>query len=152
MPSEHLHQSQTLDALKVLYDGQHDALKLLSERSFSTTLQTLTLDVGVVAGLIGSNAALSSAGQFIAIILLTVFHAVVIGYLLAKSRAHFRARMRLNQIQYSIAIQAGVDTLFHSDKNDSYLRSFIGGTGLFVVAVVLSGMCSIVAVQSPLLR
>ncbi|MBN8487882.1 MAG: hypothetical protein J0M20_09205 [Burkholderiales bacterium] len=146
--AEHL---RPLDALKALYEAQLGTLKALSERSFSTTLQALTLNVGVVAGLIGSKANLSSDGKNVATWLLLVFHFLVVSYLISKSRSHHREKVKLEHVQMAIAEMAGMRTHFGTATGPSYVRSFFGGTGLFASTVVVAGACSIYAVHRPML-
>lgn len=143
--------TQKCDALKALFEGELGTLKALSERSFSTTLQALTLNLAVVAGLVAGKVTLSTDGKLIGSILLFVFNFLVGSYLLSKSRAHHREKLRLKQIQASLADVAGINLSDPSDK-PSFWRSFFGGSGIFILAVTIAAACSIFAMWVSLLQ
>ena len=151
MPTTNLEEPRTLDALMALYGAQREILKTLSERSFSTALQTLTLNVAVVAGLIGSKVNLSANGKWVATWMLLIFHILVVSYLISKSRAHHREKRKLDAVQQAIAATGGVEAHFSSKNGPSYVRSFFGGSGIFTSAVALACACSIWAVHTRLL-
>ncbi|MGZ5009013.1 MAG: hypothetical protein ACXWFI_14510 [Methylobacter sp.] len=136
--------SNQFDALKALYDGQIGTLKTLSERSFTVTLQALTLNLAVVAALIGSKVLLSQDGKLIGTILLLIFNVLVVAYLASKSCAHDREKHKLVHVQNSIAKIAAVDIHF-TNNHPSFVRSFFGGSGIFISCVVLSSACAVSA-------
>lgn len=133
-----------VEALKVLYEGHMSALRTLSERSFSSTLQTITFNVVVVAGLVGSKVSLSTAGQVIATFLVLVFNALVVGYLLSKSFTHHREKARLVEIERELIRECGL-TLQSERAEPSFKKSFIGGSGLFITSVTLACALSVAA-------
>jgi len=140
-------QSKTFDALKALYDGQLTTLRSLSDRSFSTTLQAVALDLAVVAGLVASKVRLSHQGEAIAVTLLVIFHGLIAFYLVSKARAHHREKERLVAVQLCLAELADVESKFRATPAPSFTRSFLGGSGIFVAAVLLAGACAVAAVR-----
>ena len=145
-------ETTLIEPLKVLYDGGLVTLRFLSERSFTATLQALTLNIAVVAGLIGGKVELSSFGQTVGSALLISFNGFVIGYLAAKARAHYREKEKFVVVQTKL--QKLVDVNFGRDdaKNTpSFWRSFFGGSGLFIASLMLAGTISVAAMWVPLL-
>lgn len=140
---------ERLDALKAILEAQLDSLRTLSERSFTTTLQAITLNVAIVAGLIASEVQLSTSGKWVATSLIFVFTTLVVCYLLSKYRAHHRERVKFNVVQAAITRIAGVDLPGSAVR--SFWRSFLGGSGLFAASVLLAGICAVVAVWIQLL-
>ena len=137
-----------LGALKALYDGQLARLKTLSERSFSTTLQALTLNLAVVAGLVGGKVLLSTGGQIIGSLLLVIFNSVIAWYLWSKACNHHSEKVKMHEVQGALATLAAVTP---SDK-PSFWGSFIGGSGTFILAVMMAAACSVVSLWVSLLR
>lgn len=150
MTNEHS-QTASFEALKVLYEARLATLRTLSERSFSTTLQALTFNVAIVAGLIGSKASLSADGKAISTWLVVVFHALIVSYLISKARAHHRERVKLGRLEHAIASVAGMRPEFIKDQQPSFFRAYFGGSGIFTLAVILAGLCSVLAIHKQLL-
>lgn len=143
--------SQKQDALKSLYEGQLGAIKTLSERSFSTTMQALTLNVVVVAGLMAGKVKLSIDGKIIGTFLIVIFNMFVALYLVSKSRAHHREKVKFVEVQNSLAEICDLSTVFIEHNNISFWKSFLGGTGIFIFCVVVTCLCSISAIWFQLL-
>jgi hypothetical protein len=140
-----------IEPLKVLYDGGLATLRSLSERSFTTTLQAITLDVAVVAGLIGSKAELSLIGKSISCVLLLLFNAFIIGYLISKARAHHREKKQFITVQSAIRQLSELNCNGNEENEVSFWRSFFGGSGLFIVSVTLAGAVAASALWVPML-
>lgn len=134
-----------IEAIKALYEGQLGTLKILSERSFSTTLQAFTLNIAVVAGLVGGKVMLTTEGKVIGTLLLLVFNSLAVAYLVSKSRAHHRERLKLNKIQSSLWTIGSLEEIEQNNDQSPFWKSFFGGSGIFIFSVVLAGACSIFA-------
>jgi hypothetical protein len=132
----------SFEALKSLYDGQLGTLKVLSERSFATTLQALTLNVLVVAGLVGGKTELSVAGRLIASAVLVLFNVAITAYLVSKSRAHHREKKKLAALEGKLAELAHWPYGKATQSEPSYWKSFFGGSFLMVLAVLLGCTCA----------
>ncbi len=140
---------QHFDALRSLYEGQLGTLRALSERSFATTLQTLTL---VVAGLVGGKINLALSGKVIGSGVLLAFNASVVIYLISKSRAHHREKTKLGGIESRLVQLAGWPHGHAASEGPSFWRSFLGGSGLMVLSVVLAGTCACAGLWIPLVE
>lgn len=144
-------ETRNIEPLKVLYDGGLATLRSLSERSFTTTLQVLTLDVAVVAGLIGSKAELSFIGKSIGCVLLVLFNGFVIGYLASKARSHHREKQQFITVQSALHRLSGLNNNGNEENNVSFWRSFFGGSGLFIASVALACVVAVAALWVPML-
>ena len=145
-------ETTLIEPLKILHDGGLMTLRFLSERSFTATLQALTLNVAVVAGLIGGKVELSSFGQTVGSALLISFNGFVIGYLAAKARAHHNEKEKFVVVQTKLRKLVEEDFGGNDAKNKpSFWRSFFGGSGLFIASVMLAGTISVAAMWVPLL-
>ena len=142
---------QKFDALKALYEGQLGTIKTLSERAFSTTLQALALNVAVVAGLMGGKIKLSLYGKVIGSLLIFVFDFLVVAYLASKFWAHHREKKKFSIIQNCITEICAISDDYKNCVDPPLLMSFFGGTGIFIMSVILAGVCSITAMWVPLL-
>lgn len=139
------------DALKTLYDGQLGTMKSLSERAFSTTMQALALNVTVVAGLMAGKVTLSTDGKVIGTLLVFVFNFLVVSYLVSKFCAHHREKKIFIEIQNSLTEISDISPEYKKSIYPPVWISFFGGTGIFILSVVLAGSCSIFAMWVSLL-
>jgi hypothetical protein len=130
------------EALKTLYDGHQAAIKSRSERSFTTTLQTIALDAGIVAAIIAASREqpLSSSAKGVAIVFVAVLTIVVTTYLSSKAVSHHRQRMRIHEIETLIADFARVSR----PLKPSLCWSFCLGSLLFVALILFAGIASAV--------
>lgn len=143
-----------LDALKTLHDGHLQYLSASSERQFRTVLQTLTLNVAVVAGLIGLEAGkimLSGLGKTFGSILLFVFNVLVIAYLLRQQCVYLRERQQFKKIRGALFDKCPSLKSEYSDKELCIFCPSWSGSVLFCVLVVIAAICSIGALWFPLL-
>jgi hypothetical protein len=143
-----------LEALTTLHDGLIKNLIATSERSFRTTLQTLTLNVAVVAGLIGLLSAtkveLSMPGKSFATVLLFIFNYTIVTYLRKLGNFHKEERAKFQLIQKALGKLAQADFMEIPPKSDRWFLIFTG-SGLFRVAVTIAAFCSVVALWIPLI-
>ena len=139
-----------LDALKTLHDGHIQYLRASSERQFRTVLQTLTLNVAVVAGLIAGKVILSEPGKWFGSILLLVFNVVVVLYLLRQASVYDREREQFKTVRRALLNKCPSIKPEDHDKEQCICCPLWSGSGLFCVAVVIAAVCSIAALWVPL--
>jgi hypothetical protein len=142
-----------LDALKTLYGGHLGNLHAVSDRSFHMLLQTLTLNVAVVGGLVGLAAGkviLSDPGKWFGTILLFVFNATIIIYLLRQAYIYRRERQQLQKIKKALWDKCPSIKSDDKDEERFCCCPLWTGSGLFCVAVVIATFCSIAALWVPL--
>jgi len=141
------------DVVKTLYEGQLSTIKTISERSFSATLQTVSLNVAIVAGLVGSKVILSPSGRKIGSILVIVFNGLVTLYLISKSRAHHREKKKLIEIQNILADLGEIDVIKQKKLTILHFwKSFFGGTFIFISSIIIATYCSISALRTQLIE
>lgn len=142
-----------LDTLKTLYDGHLGILHATSDRSFHALLQTLTLNVAVVGGLVALDAEkvmLSDPGKWFGSILLFVFNATVIGYLLRQAYIYRREKQQFQKIKKALWDKCPSIKSDYKDEDQFCCCPLWTGSGLFCVAVVIATFCSIAALWVPL--
>lgn len=142
-----------LDALRTLHDGYLQNLHASSERSFRTVLQTLTLNVAVVAGLVGLVAGkvmLAAPGRWVGSMLLFVFNGVVIAYLVRQASFYVREREQFRNIRNSLLDKCPSIKSKEHEKERGICCPVWSGSGLFCIAVVIAAFCSIAALWLPL--
>lgn len=139
-----------LDALRTLHDGHLQNLHASSERSFRTVLQTLTLNVAVVAGLVAGKVTLAEPGRWVGSILLVVFNGVVITYLLRQASIYVREREEFRRIRKALLDKCPSITSEERGKEHCVCCPLWSGSALFCVAVVIAAICSIAALWVPL--
>lgn len=153
MASDSEHSAQLeVDALRTLYDGYRQTLQASSERQFRTLLQTLTLNVAVVAGLIGlamGKVVLSEPGKWVGSILLLLFNLFVVAYLLRQGSFYVRERGQFQRIRQALLERCPTVKLAGDQQRCSCCLLW-SGTGLFSVSVVIAAICSIMALWMPL--
>lgn len=147
-----LSDPQRIEVLKTLYEGELTSLRALSDRSFTTTLQALTVDGGVLIGMIGTRVVLSFTGKCIGSILLGLFHLFVVSYLVAKARAHHREKKSFVGVQAELLRLSGIVQGPVEPVKPSFCRSFCGGSGLFIAAVIIAGLLSVASLWLPMLK
>jgi len=151
--SDSEHSQLEVDALRTLYEGYLKTLQASSERQFRTLLQTLTLNVAVVAGLIGlatGKVVLLEPGRWVGSILLFLFDLVVAAYLLRQGSFYVRERKQFQSIRKALLEKCPSVKLGTDDKEQSLCCHLWSGTVLFSVAVVIAAICSITAIWTPL--
>lgn len=142
-----------LDALRALHDGYLQRLHASSERQFRTVLQTLTLNVAVVVGLVGVAAKdliLSEAARWASSVLLGAFNGAVIWYLLRQGTFYVREREEFKSIRGALLDKCPSIKPQERKKDHCACFSLWSGSGLFCVAVALAALCAIAAFWIPL--
>lgn len=142
-----------VDALRTLHDGYLQTLQASSERQFRTLLQTLTLNVAVVGGLVGLAAGkitLSELGRWVGTALLLWFNFVVVVYLLRQGSFYAREREQFRSIRKALLTKCPSMGSVADDKKQCLCWLLWSGTGSFSVAVVIAAICSIMALWMPL--
>ena len=86
-----------LDVLKAFLDQKTSILNNLSERSFTTALQAITLNVIVVAAMASGKVELSLSGQRLGSVVLVAFNMSIAWYLYWKAKSHHAARSVVSQ-------------------------------------------------------
>lgn len=143
-----------LDALKTLYGGYLENLHASSERSFRTVLQTLTLNVAVVAGLVGLAAGgvtLSEWARWFGSTLLLVFNFAVIAYLWRQATFYIRERAQFKNVRKALLDKCPGIKAEPEEGARCICCPLWSGSTLFCVAVVIAASCSIAALWVPLL-
>lgn len=139
-----------MEALKTLHDGHLQNLHALSERPFHSVLQTVTLNVAVVAALVAGNVDLSHLGKVLSTSLLALFNLVVIGYVLRQGSLNEEERERYQHIRSSLFAKCpSLPSQVSSQKNVCQGIPLLTGTKSFCVAVASASVLSIAALWWP---
>jgi len=104
-----------------------------------------------VAGLMGGKVKLSTEGKVIGTLLIIIFNSLVASYLISKFCAHNREKNKFVIIQNSLTAICDISDEYKKFTQPPTLMSFFGGTGIFIISIVLAGACSITAMWVPLL-
>lgn len=138
------------EVIKVLYESRADNLKFLAERSFTTTIQAVTLNLVIVAALIASEGRIEipTDAKPVATAMLAVFNLLVIFYLVAKGLRYRRFKAQLKVIESAMIAQCSSlreKRELHSKDKPYWKRMIWDGTALFCAAVLAASACSVYA-------
>lgn len=136
-------------ALRALYDAYGASLRQLSDRSFTTTLQALTLNGAVLAALIASKLELLPMARLLGSVSVLGFSLLVCVYLISKGRAYLRLRATFALVETAMHRQADADLPVSSTRVQP-VRRFLGGSRLFCFAVLGSALATSLAFWFPL--
>ncbi len=140
---------EQLESLKALYGAHLEGLHALRERSFATTVQSLSLNVVVLAGLIAGRIALLPIAKVLGSLVLAVFGALVCAYLIFKGRGYRKLKTALVAIERALVARSGLPAQ-SIGKREADACSFWTGSGIFCVAVGICTACTIAALWVPL--
>ena len=128
--------------LKEIHSDLSSQLRFTAERSFTTALQTVTLNLVVLGGLIIKNMALLPQAKWLGSIMLVSFNITIIIYLHAKGRGYYRVKKELLVIRTALMREC------HSIQPDAIRTepsklAFFTGTGIFMLAVAIACVCAV---------
>jgi hypothetical protein len=129
-----------LDVLKAFLDQKTSILNNLSERSFTTALQAITLNVIVVAAMASGKVELSLSGQRLGSVVLVAFNMSIAWYLYWKAKSHHAARSQLWSIEQAMAHAARLTQDFHVGRPGTFWPTFFKGSGVMIFAVLVAGI------------
>lgn len=132
-----------VDVLKAFLDQKTAVLNNLSERSFTTSLQAITLNVIVVAAMASGKADLSMAGKWLGSIVLVAFNASIAWYLFWKAKSHHATRSQLWSIEQSMAHAARLTQDFQGGRPTTFWQAFRKGSGVMIFGVLVAGACAV---------
>lgn len=131
-----------LDVLKAFLDQKTSILNNLSERSFTTALPAITLNVIVVAAMASGKVELSLSGQRLGSVVLVAFNMSIAWYLYWKAKSHHAARSQLWSIEQAMAHAARLTQDFHVGRPGTFWPTFFKGSGVMIFAVLVAGICA----------
>lgn len=138
-----------VDILKAIYTELSAQLKFTSERSFTSTIQTITLNLVVLGGLIVNKIALSYQAKLLGSIMLVAFNASILSYIFSKGTGYAKVKKELLAVRSSLANRC-------SSLNVNIIQAtlsktaFFKGTGMMFLAVAISCICTICGLWLPL--
>lgn len=142
--------SDDIEALKTLYSSKMDILKFNMERSFITTIQTITLNIVVLGAYVASKLQLTIEAKSLGSFVLIFFNTFSILYLRNKGKTHKDRRDEIAFVEDAL-INKCPSLIGKISGSPSKLNTFLKGSGLFIFGVSLTCICSVAAFWVPLL-
>ncbi|RYE24196.1 MAG: hypothetical protein EOP45_06095 [Sphingobacteriaceae bacterium] len=143
-------EKDNMDALKALYDNRTDMKKFNMERSFITTLQTITLNILILGAYLGSKIQLTGEAKALGSFLLLAFNTFSIIYVKNKGDSHKKLRKEIAQIEDSLLIKCPTlnDKISGSHPGPN---TFLKGSGILIFGIGITCICVVASFWMPLL-
>lgn len=144
-------EGDEMEALKTLHGGQLQALTLNAERAFSATLQCVTLNVISLGGLIAAKLTLQVDAKILGSVVLIMFNFLVCNYLYFKDVRYQIIKSQLLIIENAL-IEKSPSIRGKIIIKNKKRYSTLTGTGLFIIAIIISCLCTVFALWRPLIK
>ena len=133
-----------LEIVKLLFHDTNVRMQNLRERTFKTTIQSVTLNLIALGGLIANKVVLTYAAKLLGSSLLISFNVVIIIYMYFKGTAFGRAKNELLIYKQELINKSPqVSEKVKLKKAGSF--SFWSGSGILIVSIAVSGICTVLA-------
>jgi hypothetical protein len=150
LPNEVSEEKDDMDALKALYDAKNDIKKYNMERSFITTLQTITLNILILGAYIASKIQLTGEAKILGSFLILAFNFFSGIYIKNKGDTHQKLREEIARIEDALLFKCPSlkNKVFGSYPGPN---SFAKGTGILIFGILITCICALASFWIPLL-
>ena len=136
--------NEELEVVKLLFHDTNTRMQNLRERSFKTAIQTVTLNLIALGGLIANKVALTYTAKILGSSLLASFNVAIIVYMYFKGTAFGRANAELVIYKQELLSKSSLVSGKIKLKQPGAF-SFWSGSGILMLAITVSGICGVLA-------